>query len=53
MLPFLLSLAAGAMIAVVVAELVPESQRSERRNLMTLATMAGFTVMMVLDVALG
>lgn len=52
-LPFMLSFAAGAMISVVVAELVPESQRNPRRNLMTLATMAGFAVMMVLDVALG
>ena len=52
-LPFLLSLAAGAMIAVVVSELIPESQRSSRRNTMTLATLLGFTVMMVLDVALG
>lgn len=52
-LPFLLSLAAGAMIAVVVSELIPESQRSSRRNAMTLATLMGFTVMMVLDVALS
>lgn len=52
-LPFMLSFAAGAMISVVVAELVPESQRNPRRNLMTLATMAGFALMMVLDVALG
>lgn len=52
-LPFLLSLAAGAMIAVVVSELIPESQRSSRRNIMTLATLLGFTVMMVLDVALS
>ncbi|MGN0778826.1 MAG: ZIP family metal transporter [Aristaeellaceae bacterium] len=52
-LPFLLSLAAGAMIAVVVAELIPESQRSERRSAMTMATLLGFTVMMVLDVALS
>lgn len=52
-LPFLLSLAAGAMIAVVVSELIPESQRSSRRSAMTLATLLGFTVMMVLDVALS
>ena len=52
-LPFLLSLAAGAMIAVVVSELIPESQRSSRSSAMTLATLLGFTVMMVLDVALS
>ncbi|MGN1019950.1 MAG: ZIP family metal transporter [Aristaeellaceae bacterium] len=52
-LPFLLSLAAGAMIAVVVSELIPESQRSDRRSAMTMATLLGFTVMMVLDVALS
>ena len=52
-LPFLLSFAAGAMVSVVVAELVPESQRNPRRGLMTLATLGGFAVMMALDVALG
>lgn len=52
-LPFALAFAAGAMVLVVIAELVPESQRSRRPALMTLATMAGFTLMMLLDVALG
>lgn len=52
-LPFILSFAAGAMVAVVIAELVPESQRSPRPAFMTLATMLGFAVMMMLDVALG
>lgn len=52
-LPFMLSFAAGAMISVVIAELVPESQRNPHKNLMTFATLAGFTVMMALDVALG
>lgn len=52
-LPFMLSFAAGAMVSVVVAELVPESQRNPRRNLITLATLLGFALMMVLDVALG
>lgn len=52
-LPFLLCLAAGAMIAVVVAELIPESQRSEHPNIMTLSTLLGFVVMMALDVGLG
>lgn len=53
LLPYALSFAAGAMVLVVIAELVPESQRSRRPALMTLATMAGFTLMMILDVALG
>lgn len=52
-LPFALSFAAGAMVMVVIAELVPESQRSSRPAFMTLATMLGFAVMMILDVALG
>ncbi|MBE5804191.1 MAG: ZIP family metal transporter [Clostridiales bacterium] len=52
-LPFMLSFAAGAMISVVVAELVPESQRNPHKNLMTFAMLAGFSVMMLLDVALG
>jgi len=53
LLPFALAFAAGAMIAVVIAELIPESQRSLRPGWMTLAAMAGFAVMMILDVALG
>ena len=52
-LPFMLTFAAGAMIAVVVGELVPESQRNPRKSIMTLATMLGFMVMMVLDVGLS
>ena len=53
-LPYALCFAAGAMIFVVVEELIPESQRRhENIDLVTMATMAGFTVMMVLDVALG
>ena len=52
-LPFALAFAAGAMVAVVIAELVPESQRSPRPGLMTLSTLIGFAVMMALDVALG
>lgn len=52
-LPFMLSFAAGAMVSVVVAELIPESQKNPRRNIMTLATLAGFTAMMILDVALS
>ena len=53
LLPYLLSFAAGAMIYVVVQELIPESQTNERRGLMALFTLVGFSVMMVLDVALG
>lgn len=53
LLPFLLSFAAGAMIYVVVEELIPESQSNERKDLMALFTLIGFSVMMILDVALG
>ncbi|MDF3129361.1 ZIP family metal transporter [Kiritimatiellaeota bacterium B1221] len=53
-LPFALCFAAGAMIFVVVEELIPESQRKGANiDVVTLATMLGFTVMMILDVALG
>ncbi|WP_027634627.1 ZIP family metal transporter [Clostridium hydrogeniformans] len=53
MLPYALSFAAGAMIYVVVEELIPESQAEGNTDLATLATLIGFTIMMVLDVALG
>ena len=52
-LPYALSFAAGAMIYVVVEELIPESQRAGNVDLSTFSLMIGFTVMMVLDVALG
>jgi zinc transporter, ZIP family len=53
-LPYALCFAAGAMIFVVVEELIPESQRNYANiDLVTLATMGGFSVMMILDVALG
>lgn len=53
-LPYALCFAAGAMIFVVVEELIPESQRSyENIDLVTMTTMFGFSVMMVLDVSLG
>ena len=45
--------AAGAMIYVVVEELIPESQTNKRKDVMALFTLIGFSVMMVLDVALG
>lgn len=52
-LPFLLAFAAGAMIYVVVEEIVPESQTNKRKDLMALFTLVGFSIMMILDVALG
>ena len=53
-LPYALCFAAGAMIFVVVEQLIPESQRNEKHiDIVTMATMAGFSVMMILDVALG
>jgi ZIP family zinc transporter len=53
-LPYALCFAAGAMMFVVVEQLIPESQRNERHiDIVTMATMAGFSVMMILDVALG
>ena len=52
-LPFLLAFAAGAMIYVVVEELIPESQTNENKDWMALFTLVGFSVMMVMDVALG
>ena len=53
LLPYALAFAAGAMIFVVVEEVVPESQQGGHGDIATLGTMLGFTVMMVLDVALG
>jgi zinc transporter, ZIP family len=53
-LPFALRFAAGAMIFVVVEELIPESQRNEANiDMVTTFTMAGFAVRILLDVALG
>lgn len=52
-LPYALSFAAGAMIFVVVEELIPESQRSGNSDIATAGSIIGFTVMMVLDVALS
>ena len=52
-LPVLLALAAGAMIYVVVEELIPEAQDGEHSNLGTIGAALGFALMMVLDVALG
>lgn len=52
-LPFLLAFAAGAMIYVVVEELIPEAQAGEHTNIGTIGVALGFVLMMVLDVALG
>ncbi|MEG1504724.1 MAG: ZIP family metal transporter, partial [Lachnospiraceae bacterium] len=53
LMPWLLSFAAGAMIYVVVEELIPEAHLGEHSNVGTLGVMVGFLVMMILDVALG
>lgn len=53
LLPYLLSFAAGAMIYVVVEELIPEMSEGNHSNVGTILFAAGFTVMMALDVALG
>lgn len=52
-LPYALAFAAGAMIFVVVEELIPESQSNGNTDIATLSLMVGFVIMMVLDVALG
>lgn len=52
-LPYLLSFAAGAMIYVVVEELIPESQARKHTNLATISLAIGFTLMMILDISLG
>jgi ZIP family zinc transporter len=53
LLPYALAFAAGAMIYVVVEELIPEAQRERHTHVATIGAMLGFVVMMVLDVALG
>lgn len=52
-LPYALAFAAGAMIYVVVEELIPESQLEKNTDIATMGAMVGFAVMMTLDVALG
>lgn len=52
-MPLLLSFAAGAMIYVVVEELIPEAHLGDHSNVGTLGVMSGFLIMMILDVALG
>ena len=53
MMPYFLSFAAGAMIYVVVEELIPEASKGEHSNISTIGFAIGFVVMMILDVALG
>lgn len=53
LLPFLLAFAAGAMIYVVVQELIPESQTNKKKEVMAMFTLVGFSIMMILDIALG
>lgn len=52
-LPYLLAFAAGAMIYVVVEELIPEASLGEHSNIGTIGFSLGFVLMMILDVALG
>ena len=52
-LPYMLSFAAGAMIYVVVEELIPEASEGEHSNIGTVLFAVGFSIMMILDVALG
>ena len=53
LLPFLLAFAAGAMIFVIVEELIPESQKGKHSSLATLGVIIGFAIMMILDNAFG
>lgn len=52
-LPFLLAFAAGAMIYVVVSELIPECETNKNKSLISMFSLIGFTIMMILDVLLG
>ena len=52
-LPYLLAFAAGAMMYVVVEELIPESQMGEHSNIGTIGVAIGFVIMMILDIAFG
>ena len=52
-LPYLLAFAAGAMIYVVVEELIPEANDGDHSNFATIGVMLGFTIMMILDIALA
>ena len=52
-LPYLLAFAAGAMLYVVIEEIIPESQNTQKKDLMAFITIIGFIIMMILDIALG
>jgi len=52
-LPYALAFAAGAMIFIVVEEVIPESQHEGNTDMATTGAMLGFTIMMILDVGLG
>ena len=52
-LPYLLAFAAGAMLYVVIEEIIPESQNTEKKDLMAFITIIGFSIMMLLDIVLG
>ena len=52
-LPYILSFAAGAMLYVVIEELIPESQNGDHSNIGTIGAALGFALMLILDVALG
>ena len=53
LLPYLLSFAAGAMLYVVIEEIIPESQLNKNKGLIALLTLVGFSFMMIFDIALG
>jgi ZIP family zinc transporter len=53
LLPYALAFAAGAMLFVVVEEVIPEAQHGGRHDLATASIVGGFTIMMILDVAFG
>ena len=53
LLPYFLSFAAGAMVYVVVEELIPQTEECENSDIGTIMFAVGFTIMMALDVALG
>ena len=53
LLPFIMSFTAGAMIFVVLQELIPEIQQNKRKDIMSLLIMLGFSIMMILELTLG
>ena len=53
LLPFLLAMAAGAMLFVIISDLIPESQKNSNKSLITIITIIGFLIMMILDTLLG